>query len=226
MAVPRQSDTRQRLLDGFSEQLLERGYAGVSLDQIASASGIRKASLYHHFPGGKEAICTEVSLRYIEQSEALLDRALATDGGLAAKLRAIVEVFATADAKLSLMGQRVYDATRHLSEENRVRVSRRYCEALLEPVTALMAGAVSRGELRQADPGFLSAAFLELAAVAEPMPEDVAMPAELRGGPAPDPARISNDVVALFLNGAAGDPGAAGDWGAAATGSPNTANAP
>lgn len=194
--------TRQRLLDGFSAQLLSEGYSGISLDQIAGAAGIRKASLYHHFPGGKEELCTEVALRYIEQSQALLDAALATGGDLAAKLRAIVTVFATADARLSLMGRRVYDATRHLSDTNRTTISRRYCAALLDPVTNLMAQAVRRGELRPADPGFLSSAFLELAAVAEPMPDDVAMPVDQRDE-RPDPAMISADVVALFLNGAA-----------------------
>lgn len=220
MAVPRGSDTRQRLLDGFSEQLLERGYPGVSLDQIASAAGIRKASLYHHFPGGKEALCTEVAFRYIEQSQALLAAALATEGDLAARLAAIVRLFATTDARLSLMGQRVYDATRHLDEQSRAEVSGRYCAALIDPVTRLMAEAVELGELRRADPAFLAAAFLELAAVAEPMPEDVAMPVDRRDPARPDPARLSADVVALFLNGAAAPgapaPGTAAPGGAAA----------
>jgi TetR/AcrR family transcriptional regulator, lmrAB and yxaGH operons repressor len=35
-------------------QLFRRfGYAGVSLTQISQATGLGKASLYHHFPGGK-----------------------------------------------------------------------------------------------------------------------------------------------------------------------------
>jgi TetR/AcrR family transcriptional regulator, lmrAB and yxaGH operons repressor len=35
-------------------QLFRRfGYAGVSLAQISQATGLGKASLYHHFPGGK-----------------------------------------------------------------------------------------------------------------------------------------------------------------------------
>ena len=35
------------------------GYDGVSLAQIAKATGLGKASLYHHFPGGKVEMVQE-----------------------------------------------------------------------------------------------------------------------------------------------------------------------
>jgi AcrR family transcriptional regulator len=208
--MPRQSGTRQRIIDSFTEQLLALGYAGVSLDQIAAAVGIRKPSLYHHFPGGKEQICVEVTHRYIDASKGLLRDALSSGDGLRARLEAIVVVFATADSRLSLVGQRVYDATRHLSEEVRAEVSRRYCQALIDPVTALRAGAVERGELRPGDPGLLASAFLGLAAVAEPMPEDVAMPPDQRGDPGPGAEETARRLVDLFLRGAAPIPGEPG----------------
>jgi TetR/AcrR family transcriptional regulator, lmrAB and yxaGH operons repressor len=42
------------------------GYDGASLAKIAAATGLGKASLYHHFPGGKEEMVTAV-LEYLEQ---------------------------------------------------------------------------------------------------------------------------------------------------------------
>ena len=48
-------------------QLFRRhGYDGVSLAKIAAATGLGKASLYHHFPGGKAEMVQE-TLAYSER---------------------------------------------------------------------------------------------------------------------------------------------------------------
>lgn len=199
------SDTRLRILDEFSRHLLDHGYEGVSLDGIARGVQVRKASLYHHFPGGKEEMYTQVALRYVTESAEVLTAALSVPGGLRAQLEAVVASFAAHDGPSTAMGQRIFDATRRLGDETRSLVSHRYVDSLIAPVTSLMAAAVERGELRAADPGFLANAFLCLAAVAEPMPEDVAMPPAERGDPACTPGQHSDAVPAvvdLFLRGA------------------------
>lgn len=45
--------TRTRLLDQLGQVFRSRGYEGATLTQLAAATGLGKASLYHHFPGGK-----------------------------------------------------------------------------------------------------------------------------------------------------------------------------
>lgn len=62
------TDTRERIPAGFTDQLLEHGYLGISLDRITAAIGIRRPSLYYHVPDGKEQIYTEVALRMIERA--------------------------------------------------------------------------------------------------------------------------------------------------------------
>ncbi|NJP08966.1 MAG: TetR/AcrR family transcriptional regulator [Leptolyngbyaceae cyanobacterium RU_5_1] len=42
------------------------GYEGATLSKISEVTGLGKASLYHHFPGGKEDMATAV-LEYLEQ---------------------------------------------------------------------------------------------------------------------------------------------------------------
>lgn len=56
------SDLVPRILDVF----LERGYDGATLVHLASAAGLSKASLYHHYPGGK-----------VEMAAALVHHAIA-----------------------------------------------------------------------------------------------------------------------------------------------------
>lgn len=43
---------------------LQHGYEGATLSRISEATGLGRASLYHHFPGGKERIA-EAALEYL-----------------------------------------------------------------------------------------------------------------------------------------------------------------
>jgi TetR/AcrR family transcriptional regulator, lmrAB and yxaGH operons repressor len=61
-----QSANRDSLLAPIAQVFRERGYEGATLTQLSAATGLGKASLYHHFPGGKS-----------EMAEVLLRRAIA-----------------------------------------------------------------------------------------------------------------------------------------------------
>lgn len=50
---PMPSASRDVHIPALFQLFRESGYDGVSLAQIAVATGLGKASLYHHFPGGK-----------------------------------------------------------------------------------------------------------------------------------------------------------------------------
>jgi len=51
--------TRESILTAAAELMRQRGYAGVSMKDIAAASGAPIGSLYHHFRGGKVQIARE-----------------------------------------------------------------------------------------------------------------------------------------------------------------------
>jgi len=54
----------QQLLEGLMGVLRSKGYDGASLNDLANSSGLKKASLYHRFPGGKKEIAAAV-LQYV-----------------------------------------------------------------------------------------------------------------------------------------------------------------
>ncbi|MFE3387407.1 TetR/AcrR family transcriptional regulator [Streptomyces anulatus] len=194
--MPRQSDTRTRARDEFAHRIADYGYLGVSLDDIAKAVDVKKASLYHHFPGGKPALFMEVADHYTKEASALLQSALATPGTLRDKLLALAASYATGTYNSALSNQ-IYYATRHLEDDQRAEVSHAYVRGLIQPVTDLMTQAVATGELRQADPGFLATAFMELAATVHPTQADCTPAAA---------DRLAQDVVDLFLRGAGPGP--------------------
>ena len=54
------SENRTQLLTVLSGVFRSRGYEGATLSELARAAGLGKASLYHHFPGGKSEMASEV----------------------------------------------------------------------------------------------------------------------------------------------------------------------
>jgi len=50
----------QQLIESMLEVLRAKGYEGSSLNELALVGGLKKASLYHRFPGGKEQLAQSV----------------------------------------------------------------------------------------------------------------------------------------------------------------------
>jgi len=80
--------TRDRLVSTARDLFAERGYEGTSIEAVLAAAGVKRGSLYHHFPG-KEALFDAVLdglLRDIADSTEAAARAAGPDP--AANLRA------------------------------------------------------------------------------------------------------------------------------------------
>ena len=71
--VPRRSSRRAELVALAAELFADRGFAGVTVDDIGAAAGVSGPALYHHFEG-KEALLGEM---LVGISESLLAKALA-----------------------------------------------------------------------------------------------------------------------------------------------------
>ncbi|MEM8848354.1 MAG: TetR/AcrR family transcriptional regulator [Bacteroidota bacterium] len=55
----------QDILGGLMSVFRSKGYDGASLNELAEATGLKKASLYHRFPGGKKEM-TDAVLNYMD----------------------------------------------------------------------------------------------------------------------------------------------------------------
>jgi AcrR family transcriptional regulator len=61
---------RQTVLDKIFAAFRTYGYEGTTLARLSEATGLGRASLYHHFPGGKEQMVREV----LQLAQAALQR--------------------------------------------------------------------------------------------------------------------------------------------------------
>lgn len=179
------ADTRAQIMDAFGEQLATVGYPGISLLQVARTVGIQKPSIYHHFPGGKEELYTAVALRFIEDYRRRVAEALAVDGGVPERLRALALVSASHASSAITFEQRVYDALDLVAEGTREEVSQQYVAGLLDPVVAFFADAVRTGDV-VGEPWLLANGFLHLARALDMV----------------SGAEAVDQVVTLFLDGA------------------------
>ena len=60
----RRSDSRDRMITAARRLFREHGYLGTALSDVITESAAPRGSLYFHFPGGKEELATEVTLRH------------------------------------------------------------------------------------------------------------------------------------------------------------------
>jgi AcrR family transcriptional regulator len=63
-------NTRESLLHLLRQEFEQLGYDGATLSQLAAATGLSKASLYHHFPAGK----AEMAAVLLRESVAELEK--------------------------------------------------------------------------------------------------------------------------------------------------------
>jgi AcrR family transcriptional regulator len=84
---------REQLLHAAAQLFAERGFAGVTMDDIGGAAGISGPALYHHF-SGKEAMLGEmlvsISEHLLEQGSAIVAGTTSVDDALDSLTRAHV----------------------------------------------------------------------------------------------------------------------------------------
>lgn len=68
----RGGDTRERLLDAAESAVLEKGFAGTSIDELIAAVGITKSGFFYHFRD-KGELAKALLVRYIERENVLFD---------------------------------------------------------------------------------------------------------------------------------------------------------
>jgi AcrR family transcriptional regulator len=132
---PRKPYDIDSLTDVALRVFAERGYDGASMDDVARAAGITKASIYHHV-SGKEALLERGLGRALDALFAILDEPAAREGSAAVRLRHIVE--RVADTTLHLLPEltvlfRIHGASK--SERNAVERRRAFDRLVTEIIT-------------------------------------------------------------------------------------------
>lgn len=142
----------------------ERGLDGVSMNDIATTSGIPRATLYYHFDG-KQAVFAYMCSVLFDDFEAAVSTALADPGTAADRLsrviRAQIDVYAANPMALQALQPDLSRAARHPEMFKRAE------QAYVVPVARLLQEGAVDGSLRPvSQPRVLAAAILGAVTIA------------------------------------------------------------
>lgn len=186
---------RQRILREGRRLFAERGYAAVSMQQIADAAVVNKATLYHHVRD-KEDLFLAVMAEELTRSRADLAAVLAEGGTLREQLRRVAtSLFATHRPDVSRL---MTDLRHHVSPERRQELF----AACVPPWTDLapvVTAAMAAGEVRPVDPEVVARLFFAMAISQHWWADPGA------ALPSPDPA-LAETIVEVLFAGIATDP--------------------
>ena len=154
--------TRERAVAEADKLLTAGGYAAMSLEAVAQAIGIRKPSLYHHFPRGKDELFMAVVERRTALDGELMARAIAGNPETFARLRAIARHFN--EVAQTRPYHALIDMASHLPGQHRDLVRGLIEQRVMAPVCAVFADGVQRGELQPCDPELAALGFVMLMA--------------------------------------------------------------
>ena len=189
-----QTDRRTAILEAARVLFLERGYSAVSMQQIAVAVGINKATLYHHFRD-KDDLFTAVLGRELDMVHRRLEEIIAESGTIREVAERVVrDTIAFTDGDLPSL---LMSLKKEVSAERRAAflAGRELPWAAMRPVFVT---AIERGEFRPADPDVLVELFFALTRSQAPGP--------WRSRPTPPIDDAVRSVVSLFLDGAMARP--------------------
>jgi AcrR family transcriptional regulator len=158
---PHLASSRDHLLDVAERHFAARGYAAVTIKDIAGELGIRQPSIYYHVPGGKEDLYVEVMLRHFERHRAGALAALnGEDRPIEERLRRLA-AWMLSRPPLD-MGRLVNSDYPELAPGALARLEPEFQRCIFGPIEQAFRDAESRGRLRVPDAPRLARVFLSL----------------------------------------------------------------
>jgi len=155
------TDARTRVLDAAESLFMERGYASVTMRDIADALGVKQAALYYHAPKGKEQLYREVVTRHMGHQLAGLERTIAAaPQELEAQLSAITD-WLVEQAPVDMMRMVRSDATA-ISESYAEELIQQVDQSMMQPIIQVIKAAQIRGEVRRIIPEMVAGMLLAI----------------------------------------------------------------
>jgi AcrR family transcriptional regulator len=188
-----QAETATLILRQARQLFMRRGFADVSVDEVAKAVGVTKPTLYYHF-GDKAGLYAAVLVDLMREVGGYIRDIAARDTPLRARLGDVAfGYFFHANGTMEPM---LRDASQLIGPKHSPGIWAAYEDDFLRPLIRLMQEGMSMREIRLIEPRSLARAFIGLLdAFTAPGGRAARTPAEHR--------QVAEQVVALFLDGAA-----------------------
>lgn len=185
-------DSTQRVLDVAEALFLDRGYSAITLRDIADELGIKQASLYYHFPAGKEQLFIAMTERLFERHKVGVEQALAMGQDLRAQLRNVARWFGS-QPPLRMLA--IMHADMPALEPSHVEtLTQTAHSAVFYPLRRAFIAASERGEIRPVHPDMLAGSFMWLM-------DGLNYGLERAGANRPSREEMADELINLLMDG-------------------------
>jgi AcrR family transcriptional regulator len=185
---------RERVLDAAERLFAQKGYAAVTLRDVAAEVGIRHTSLYHHVPGGKEQLFVEVTERGLNRHrEGLLQAMAQAEPEIRARLQAIAN-WLLSHPPMDLI-RMTYSDMPSINPAQAERLSWLAYQSLLLPVEGMLQAARQNGEIEHPNLGLIAGGVVGMLESLHAVPESAVVESgQSRQG-------MAYDLIDVLLNG-------------------------
>ncbi len=152
-------DARERILEEAKKLFRQKGFEGVSLNDIVNAVGVKKPTIYYYF-GDKEGLFVEVLMAMMRYGHHYVTANLSPDMSLAQKLIHLSEGYLRF-SPTSLLSM-LRDAQNYLSTDSLSRVMEASQLHLLQPFEHLFQEGIEKQEIKPLKPRELAILYLSL----------------------------------------------------------------
>ena len=192
-ALEGEPETREQVLTHARLLFMQRGFASVSVGEVAEAVGVTKPTLYYHF-GDKEGLYTAVLCDVMHEVGGYIRQVTESPLSLRQRLYEVtLGYFLYANATMEPM---LRDTNELIGAERAAQVWDAYRNHVLAPLHGLMEEGMARHELRQGDADILVRAFLALL-------DGFTDPGGHTARSHDEHQHMAETLIALFLHGAA-----------------------
>jgi TetR/AcrR family transcriptional regulator len=148
-----QNTNAEKILDVSWKLFQQKGYRGVSMDDICLQAGITKPTLYYYFHNKEELFA-----RVLERRLKNFHEAIATPGSVVERLQNVAQtILESFESDYSFL---LRDREHLTQPENLARVRVAFRTELFQPINDLMREGIALGELADQDAELLTLAFL------------------------------------------------------------------
>ncbi len=153
------SNVRSLIINEASALFAEKGYAGLSMRELAYHVGVSKAALYYYF-SDKEQLFVEIISQFLDEIQTRLEKILDTYPDLRSQLLEVVHhIEGQSNAKKQLIWYLRHDI-RQLSDEKVSHLVYQYHHGFVNTLEKMFKDAMVRGEIKSLNPKILAWVFL------------------------------------------------------------------
>jgi AcrR family transcriptional regulator len=152
------AQTAERILQVARQLFMERGFSGVSINDVVQQVGITKPTLYYHY-ADKEALYVAMAARMLTQMGDEMNAAItAIDGSFAQLLCRVIEMIQSHNAEDTRMLR--HEIRTYLSPQWQAQLAEQFYRTMMDPLESIMAQGLATKQITGGTAAELAMMFL------------------------------------------------------------------